>query len=322
MTLPGLSQDDLIHAPWTDPAFGYVIALVVALLAISAVALAIVTSRGRGGATPRTLWARWLTWSVLAPLFAVIVFSGLVPVAALMALFALQGSREWGTLLDLPPAHRGVLAGYCVLVMVLAMFGAAALLATIPLLLLAAMLQPVLGADTTRGMRDLAFGALGFAYLPLLLSFGVLMVRDLPKGAALLFVTGAAASASDIGAYIVGKTFGRHKLAPNLSPNKTVEGLLGNLAGALAAIVILLPTLPGASPAGVLVLAVVIAVGAVLGDLFTSALKREVGVKDAGSLLPGFGGLLDRIDSFIVALPMVYYAAGVASLLDIPVATP
>jgi hypothetical protein len=63
MTLPGLSQSELLHAPWEDPAFGYVIALVIALLLVAAVGLALVTARGRGGAPPRTLWKRWLTWS-------------------------------------------------------------------------------------------------------------------------------------------------------------------------------------------------------------------------------------------------------------------
>jgi phosphatidate cytidylyltransferase len=319
MTLAGLTRDDLLHPPWTDPAFAIVISLIVALLAAAALGLALLTARGRGGTTSRTLWERWLTWAILAPLFGVVVFSGLLPVAALMVAFALQASREWARLTDLPPAHGRLLAAYCIVAVGLALFGAAALLATIPLLLLTAMLQPVLGADTRRGMRDLAFGALGFAYLPLLLSFGVLMVRDLPHGTALLFVTGAAAGASDIGAYIVGTSLGRRPLSPSLSPNKTVEGLLGNLAGALCAIIVLLPILPGVTLVGALALTVVIAVGAAWGDLFSSALKREAGVKDAGSLLPGFGGLLDRIDSFIVAVPLVYYTAGLTSLLDLPV---
>ncbi len=294
MNLPGLTQAELLHAPWDDPAFGYVVAATAVLLALAAVSLAVFTARGRGGASPHTLWARWLTWAVLAPLFAVAVFSGLLPVAVLMAVFALESTREWGALLGLPRAHRVLLTVYAVLAVALALFGAAALLATIPLLLLAALLQPVLRADTQRGMRDLAFGALGFAYLPLLLSYGVLMVRDIPNGAALLFATGAAASASDIGAYVAGKTIGRRRLAPTLSPNKTMGGLLGNVAGALLAIILLLPILPGAMPLTVLALALVIAVGAVWGDLFSSALKRESGVKDAGSWLPGFGGLLDR----------------------------
>ena len=313
MSLPGLTREELVHAPWTDPAFGYVLALIATLLVLTAIGLAIVTARGRGGASPRTLWSRWLTWLVLAPLFAVTVFSGLLPVALLMALFALEGSREWGVLLGLPRRHRVVLAVYSLLAVGLSLFGTAALLATIPLLLLLAMLQPVLRADVERGMRDLAFGALGFAYLPLLLSFGVLMVRDLEHGAALLFLTGAAASASDIGAYIAGKSIGRRRLAPTLSPNKTVGGLLGNALGALFAIILLVPTVPGLGGGGVFLLAGVIAVGAVWGDLFSSALKREAGVKDAGSWLPGFGGLLDRIDSLVLTVPLVYYAVAVAS---------
>ncbi len=315
MTLPDLSQHDLLHVPWDDPAFTYVISLIALALAVSAFLLAIFTTRGRGGASPRTLWSRWLTWAVLAPVFAVTVFSGLLPVALLMAVFALEATREWGVLLDLPHRHRIVLAVYCVLAVTFALFGAAALLATIPLLLLVAMLQPVLYPDTQRGMRDLAFGALGFAYLPLLLSFGVLMVRDIPNGAVLLFLTGLAASASDIGAYIAGKSIGRRQLAPELSPNKTIGGLLGNLLGPLIAIILLFPVLPGASLLAAIGLAIVIAVAAVWGDLFSSALKREAGVKDAGHWLPGFGGLLDRIDSFVLAVPLVYYAAGLAGTI-------
>ncbi len=320
MTLTGLDHYDLLHVPWSTPAFGYVMVVVGGLLAATAAMLAIVTARGRGGASPRTLWSRWLTWAVLAPLFAVVVFSGALPVAALMGIFALQATREWGALTDLPTAHRTLLAIYSVVAVSLALFGTTTLLATIPLLLLTAMLLPVLGANTARGMRDLAFGALGFAYLPLLLSFGVLMVRDIPNGAALLFATGAAVAASDIGAYITGKTFGRRPLAPTLSPNKTVEGLVGNVVGALLAFLALWPTLPGATLPGLVVLAIIVAFGAVLGDLFTSALKREVGVKDAGRLLPGFGGLLDRIDSFIVAVPLIYYVIGLGGLVGIGVA--
>jgi phosphatidate cytidylyltransferase len=322
MTLPGLDRDDLIHAPWQDPAYGYVMALIAVLLVMTAAGLAVATRHGRGGASPRTLWARWLTWAVLAPLFATTVYAGLLPVAALMGVFALESVREWGVLVELPWRHRVVLAVYSILAVGLALFGTAALLAVVPLLLLVAMLQPVLRADTQRGMRDLAFGALGFAYLPLLLSFGVLMVRDTTGGATLLFMTGAAASASDIGAYIAGRTIGRRPLAPTLSPNKTVGGLMGNVLGAVLAIALLQPILPAAAPLAWLGLAMLIALGAVWGDLFASALKREAGVKDAGQWLPGFGGLLDRIDSFILAVPLVYYASGLADLLSAEVTGP
>jgi phosphatidate cytidylyltransferase len=260
-----------------------------------------------------------VTWVALATLFTLTCFAGLLPVAILLALFALQGTREWAALLDLPRAHRLALAADSALALVLAMFGAAVLLATVPVLLLVGMLQPVLGADTRRGMRDLAYGALGFAYVPLLLAFGVLLVRDRPDGAALLFGVAAMAAFSDIGAYVVGKGFGRRPLAPTLSPNKTREGLIGNLLGAAVAALLFGAIVPIDGP-GLAVLVVIVALAAVWGDLFQSALKREVGVKDAGTVLPGFGGLLDRIDSLLVALPLVYYATGFGDLISRPVA--
>jgi phosphatidate cytidylyltransferase len=315
--MPSASGPELLHAPWSQGGFEYVVAILVILAAASAVGLAIVTRRKRGGASASTLWARWGTWMVLASAFTSVVFSGLLPVAMLLALFALQGSREWGSLLELPLPHRVILAADALLAIALSLWGSSALLASVPLLLLAAMLQPVLGADVRRGMRDLAFGALGFAYIPLLLAFGVLLVGDRASGAALLFVTAAAAAFSDIGAYICGKTFGRHPLAPTLSPNKTVEGVAGNFLGAVAAWLLFLPILPGLTALTLVLAGIVVAVAAVWGDLFKSALKREVGVKDAGNLLPGFGGLLDRIDSYIVAVPLIYYASGVAAAAGI-----
>ena len=123
MTLTGLNHYDLLHVPWSTPAFGYVVVVVGGLLAATAAMLAIVTARGRGGASPRTLWSRWSTWAVLAPLFAVVVFSGALPVAALMGIFALQATREWGALTDLPTAHRTLLAIYSVVAVSLALFG-------------------------------------------------------------------------------------------------------------------------------------------------------------------------------------------------------
>jgi phosphatidate cytidylyltransferase len=302
----------LLQPPWDDPAFTPIaIALLIAAIA-SGGALLVVTRAGRGGATPETLWARWRTWLVIATVFTTAVFSGPIAVAALVLIASLQGLREWAALLDLPTPHRVALGLDATLIIGLSLLGPGAMLAAIPLLLLAGMLQPVLGADVRRGMRDLAFSALGFAYLPLLLGFAVLLETDRTDGAVLLFATGAAAAASDIGAYVAGKTFGRHRLAPTLSPNKTVEGLAGNLAGAALVITLLTPLLPLGWPA-LAAMAVVVAGAAAWGDLFKSALKREVGVKDAGTLLPGFGGILDRIDSTIVAIPLVYYLTGIVT---------
>jgi phosphatidate cytidylyltransferase len=107
-----------------------------------------------------------------------------------------------------------------------------------------------------------------------------------------------ATALSDVGAFTAGKLFGRHTphLAQRLSPSKTVAGLGGNLAGAALGVLLLQPQRP--------LLLLVVAIGAVWGDLLESLLKRSAGAKDAGSWLLGFGGLLDRLDSLLVVLPL------------------
>ena len=116
--------------------------------------------------------------------------------------------------------------------------------------------------------------------------------------------------ASDIGAYATGRAFGKHKLAPAISPGKTVEGLVGGLVFAAAAASLatfwFFPELP--YPISIL-LAVVLASVGVLGDLAESAMKRGAGAKDAASILPGHGGFLDRLDSLLFGAPILYYFA-------------
>ena len=104
----------------------------------------------------------------------------------------------------------------------------------------------------------------------------------------------------------IGTKWGRHKLAPAISPNKSVEGAVGGiLLAALAAQYVNNRLQIGLLPGWVL--GIVIGIAAGVGDLFESALKREAGVKDAGWILPGHGGVLDRIDSLLFTVPVVYY---------------
>lgn len=113
---------------------------------------------------------------------------------------------------------------------------------------------------------------------------------------------------ADTMAYFVGIALGRHKLAPKISPHKSVEGLLGGVAGAAVVGLLLGPTIGVLRWQGAL-LGVAIALVATLGDLTESSLKRAAGVKDSGRLLPGHGGVLDRFDSSLFVLPFVYYIA-------------
>ena len=114
-----------------------------------------------------------------------------------------------------------------------------------------------------------------------------------------------AAFAHDTLAFFVGRSFGRHKLAPRLSPNKTVEGAVGGLSGSVFAVVAMQPWL-GISPGQALVLGILAGLSALLGDLTESALKRGFSVKDSGKVLPGHGGILDRFDGVIMTAPLIY----------------
>lgn len=146
-------------------------------------------------------------------------------------------------------------------------------------------------------------------YIPVLLVVWPLLKRDV--GANWLTVALATAFLSDTVAYFVGRAIGRHKLYPEVSPKKTVEGAVGGLLGGVLAQVgmgtfWLLPELP-------LVHAIVLGIlGSMLGqagDLVESMIKRSCGVKDSGNILPGHGGMLDRIDALLFVAPLVYYYA-------------
>lgn len=139
-------------------------------------------------------------------------------------------------------------------------------------------------------------------------SFGVLLAGDANGTERVLLVVGAAIF-TDIGGYVVGSLIGRHKVAPTVSPNKSWEGLVGGvgLAAALGALV--LPALgdqfTAAQAAGI---AGACGLAAFFGDLTESMIKRDLGIKDLGDLLPGHGGILDRVDGILLALPIGFFA--------------
>lgn len=136
----------------------------------------------------------------------------------------------------------------------------------------------------------------------------LVLTRNFVDGREWLVVLLAITFATDTGAYAVGRLVGRHRLAPAISPNKTVEGAVGGLAaGAIAAIGV--PVLLGVATRmpGPVLLAGVVPLAAMIGDLVESALKRRLGVKDMSGLLPGHGGLMDRLDSLLLAGPCLYW---------------
>ena len=147
----------------------------------------------------------------------------------------------------------------------------------------------------------------GMLYVGLTLSY-VVLIRLLPEGESLLFFLLLVTWAADMAAYYVGTLYGQRALAPRISPKKTVEGLAGGLVGAtLVAYAACWTFVPDFSTLDTLVLAVFLTLAGLWGDLVESAIKRGVGVKDSGGLLPGHGGMLDRLDSLLFTAPAFYY---------------
>jgi phosphatidate cytidylyltransferase len=161
--------------------------------------------------------------------------------------------------------------------------------------------------DLPRAVGRLGILVLGVLYVGFLMPH-VCLLRAQPEGWRWVIFTVTAAMGSDTGGYFAGRAVGRHKLLPAVSPGKTVEGSVGGLLGAvLGALVMRFLLLPGRPAGEVVGMGLAIGLLAQLGDLAESALKRAFGAKDSGWIIPGHGGILDRLDSLLFPFVFTYY---------------
>ncbi|GMU57050.1 MAG: hypothetical protein AMXMBFR33_61960 [Candidatus Xenobia bacterium] len=249
----------------------------------------------------------------------VIIFWGALPFMLEVLVLALVGLSEFYSMVErkgVRPARRTGLAVTAV-ILVGAYFLREPFLARLLLFLLTGTLITFVLRLPERisALLDGATTVLGFLYLGWMFSYLVLLRRVegtvvlggylVELGAALVLLLVFATVCCDVGAYVVGKLFGRRKLYEKISPGKTQEGALGALMCATSGSAWLgglmgVPLLHG------MVLGLLVAVTGQLGDLWESALKREVGLKDSGSVIQGHGGVLDRFDSLAFAAPAFY----------------
>jgi phosphatidate cytidylyltransferase len=246
---------------------------------------------------------KWRTWAVSAPLVAGCLWLGGPGAALLAAGLGVTGAVEYGRLVRLRAADVSVIAAAAVVLPLVAWRMPGELGRVLAGAALAVALVPVLGGDAAAGARRAAAGVFGVAWLAALSGLVLLGKAALPLAFAV--------SVADVGAWCAGKALGGPAVSA-LSPAKRWSGVAGGALAGVAALAAATALSGGGSwgsgfgGGGVFTLGHVIAVaaGAPLGDLLESMVKRGAGAKDAGSWLPGFGGLLDRIDSLLVVLAL------------------
>ena len=281
-----------------------------AVLAISGVSIVTFQVARRRRILGSTLAKRWMTWAVLAPIW--LVASVWAPGrTAILTGFAVVAAVEFGRLdRSLTAPDRWLIAAWATISVPAFSFFGVDPLQLVVLAVLSSLVVPLVTQDVSEGPSRIA--GVTIAFVVVVLPFVVLDQFATQLGGAAFFTVGLAVALSDVLAFVLGSTIGRRRIAPVLSPNKTVAGTVGNVIGASAGVGISMAV--GIAAVGMWWIAPVVVVGAVVGDLFISLMKRNAGVKDAGSWLPGFGGLLDRIDSLLVSALLLYAAMGLVGM--------
>jgi phosphatidate cytidylyltransferase len=259
---------------------------------------------------------RVITAAVLIPLVLLLLFKGsYLMVVLVTALVAMLAAWEYSAIAD---CHGSQIPRALLLISTLLLFAAILRSPTLVLPVLAACSLTLLivcsfRSPLERVLADTAFSVFGLIYCGLTLASVPLVWVQQPGGPSQVVFLLCIVWAGDVAALYVGRSFGRHRLAPQISPQKSWEGSAASLVGSLLVAFVLVFFARGSlrypGPlAWWLALAAGLNVLAQVGDLVESAVKRGAGVKDSGTLLPGHGGILDRIDAILLAAPALWYA--------------
>lgn len=174
-------------------------------------------------------------------------------------------------------------------------------------------LRLFLKRDPASSLSEISMTVLGLLYIPCLLTFQISIIR---AGSAWLLLLYASVWIADSMAYYVGKSIGRRKLYVEISPNKTVAGAVGSLLGGILGALIIKAALLHQVPVfHTILIGAAVGIVSVIGDLVESMFKRDAGVKDSSNIIPGHGGVLDKIDSFIFTGPVLYWLCSALGLI-------
>ena len=289
--------------------------LSIALLGGSGVLLIILTyglKRQIGG-----VWRTYVGWLFMVPIVLAVVFAGRAATIVGITLLALFGFKEFARATGLyrdwwmtGAVNVGIVAVAASSLVddpLLNRPGWYGLFMTLPVYIVSLILMiPIIRNRAKGQLQHVALAILGFIYLGWMFSHVGFLANSPHAYGYLLFLV-LAVEGSDVAAFLAGKLFGRRKLRPEISPNKTWGGSLGALAVAMALPWLMRFSFPHFGALQLVLTGVIVGIGGQLGDLTISMIKRDVGVKDMGALIPGHGGLLDRIDSLIFVGPLFFH---------------
>lgn len=264
-----------------------------------------------------SIWQIYRGWLLMIPPFLLFVFLGRV--VFILGLFAVSAFSflEFSRATGLNKEKGITYVVYCgiVAVTILALirdpstnyFGGYGMFMALPVYVVGLIVfVPIFQNRYSGQLLSVALGVMGFMYFGWMLGHLGFLADSAYFNNYVLFIV-FAVQAADIAAYNFGKLFGRRKLRENISPNKTLEGSIGALFIALLLPWLFRSTLSELGPLQLVLTGLIVGVGSQLGDLAISLIKRDMGIKDMGTLIPGHGGVLDRIDSLIIAAPLFFH---------------
>jgi phosphatidate cytidylyltransferase len=303
-----------IDAALNSSIFLTYLAIVGGLLATAGMLLTIMSLLGKNVSSA---WSSYRGWLVMVPIVMGTIFLGRSATIIGITLLALFGFREFARATGLYSdwlMTGTVYVGIVLLGLVAHLIdprlkgpGWYGMFMALPVYVIGAvLLVPILRNRSKGQLQQVALAIVGFVYFGWMFSHLGYLANS-PHAYGYLLYLLFAVEINDVAAYTCGKLFGRHKLRENISPNKTLEGSLGAIVISMSIPWLMSFSFPHFDPIHLILAGLIVGVGGQLGDLVISYIKRDIGIKDMGSVIRGHGGILDRVDSMIFVAPIFFH---------------
>jgi len=298
----------VIHNPLDNPLFLPTLKLVGWLFLFGFSLVLFFARRDLRAGLTGELGKRFLGWMIIAPVFLIATFVRGHIAALILFVFFYRVLAEYIRVVGVKKPYAIYLYTLVPITFLVAQYFPDFYFTLPAASILLLTLVPIIGGHMEDLYTQLSFAGRGYLYL--VWSVAHLILLQQLAGTGLVMLTAVGVALSDVMQYTIGKLIGKHIISPEVNPRKAWEGLIGDFLGAGVAVYLFRFGLPPEfNVVHQTILAFIIGLGAAWGDLISSLIKRVAGVKDWGNVIPGHGGLLDRANSMVVVIPLVYYFA-------------